>query len=137
MQQITVRAVQLDKVEAQAISTFRSGDKGVADAGEAVFVECLRRRPALVEWDRRGADRLPRGVAGRQWAAALPRHLGRGLAAGMGELDAELGTAPAPAQRDDRGERRLVLVGIETETTRRDAPCRLDAGRFEDQQTRP
>ena len=61
---------------------------------------------------RRRRDRLPGIVVGAERAAALPGQLRRGLAAGMGELDAEAGAVRRDLAR--RGERarggRLVVV---------------------------
>ena len=47
-------------------------------------------------------DGLPRIAVGLERAAAFPRPLRRGLAAGMGELDAELGAARRRRRRITR-----------------------------------
>ena len=75
--------------------------------------------------------------AGFQRTAALPRPLRRGLAAGMRELDAELGGADAPAMGDDARQRRLVVVGIEPEAAMGDAAVALDMGRLDDDRPAP
>ena len=54
------------------------------------------------------------------------------LAAGMRDLDAELGGADAAAVRDHARHRRLVVVGIEPGAAVGDAAVALDVGRLDD-----
>jgi hypothetical protein len=97
-----VCAVQFDDVEAQARAALRGLDEGQLDPLQTDRVEGDRRVPLGIVWNRRSGDRGPRQV-GRiglgERAASLPGALRRGLAAGMGELDAELDRGhPARAQ---------------------------------------
>ena len=106
LQEIAVRAVQLDDVEAQPRAAQGGLDEGLLDPLQADRIEGDRRVPLGVVGDGRGRDGGPRQV-GRiglgERAAALPRPLRRGLAAGMGELDAELDRGhPGARPVDDR-----------------------------------
>ena len=56
------------------------------------------------------------------------------LAAGMRDLDAELGGAGAARRRDHAGERRFVVVRVEPEAAMGDAAVALDMGRLDDHQ---
>ena len=128
-----MRAMQLDEVEAGVGGALRRLDEGLDGALDAGLVQRLRHRIAIGEGDRRRPDDLP-GIIGRlERAAALEGPLGRGLAAGMAELDAEDGRRGREAAR--RGQRalgrRLVGVGIEAEAAMRDAAAPLDAGRLD------
>src|SRR5262249_15815998 len=64
--------------------------------------------------------------------AAFPRPPRRGLAAGVSQLDAELGGAVATAVGNKTRERRFAIVGIEAETAVTDAATALDAGGLDD-----
>src|SRR5215831_2915686 len=107
-----MRGQQLDKIEAEAVGTFCGFGVRVANADEPRFVECPRDGPVLIERDRRWCHGFPRtGVAAKR-PATLPWDLGRSLAAGMRELDAERGGAPAAAHSDNASQRRRVRIGI-------------------------
>ena len=95
VRQIAVRHVQLDLVEADAQRALGGGDEGLAHALHVGFGHFARRVPALARGQRRRRDGLPRVLVGLERAAAFPRPLRRGLAAGMRDLDAELGGAGA------------------------------------------
>src|SRR5262249_35695136 len=98
-------------------------------------VELFRHRTAGAEGDRRGTIDRPGIGAGPERLAAFPRALRGSLAAGMGELDADLRRRGHRAHVGEYGsKRRLVLVAVETEAAVGDAAAALDRGRFEDHQ---
>ncbi len=86
MQQITVRAVQLDGVDAEPFGAPGGGDKGVADAFQAGVVDRVRRAFALLVRNGGGSFGLPAAFFQWQQLPAVPRPRARRLAAGMGEL---------------------------------------------------
>ena len=117
VQQVAMRAVQLDEVEAGALGapgaprrTGRSGPRSRPRSARAARASPRRRR-----WPRpRRSARDPRSAAaGRR----LPRAAGGGLAAGMGELHAELGAGGATrrAASSVRLAAASLCVGIEPE----------------------
>ncbi len=129
MQQITVRAVQLDGVDAEPFGAPGGGDKGVADALQAGVVERVRRAFALLVRQRRTAP--PSASRLCPAAAICPPSHGRALerlAAGMGELHRDGGLRMLAYRGEDRLQRGLVGVAVETEATGRDAADRLDMG---------
>jgi hypothetical protein len=130
--------MQLDQVEAQPRAAQRRIDERLLDAPEAHRVERHRRVPFGVEGDRRrriGRPRQVRRIGLGERPAALPRPLGRGLAAGMGELDAELDVRrPAPRPLDDRLYRRFVVVAVKAEAALGDATLALDMRGLEAEQ---
>ena len=71
---------------------------------------------------------------GASGPAAFPRALRRGLAAGMRELDADLGGAEAMAMGDHARERGFAVIGIEPEAAVADAAAALDVGHLGDHQ---
>ena len=111
--QIAVRVVQLDGVEADPHRALRRIHERLAHPRDVIHGRHPRHMPVRAERNGRWRDRLPRVLIGRQRAAALPRPLRRSLAAGMRDLDAELGGAGAAAVGDDARQRRLVVVGVE------------------------
>jgi hypothetical protein len=105
---------------------------GIANARQPGLVERLRGRPAIVERDRGWCCCRPGTRVWRKRAATLPRQLGRTLAAGMSELNAERRRTRAPAEIDDARQRCLVCIGIETETAVTDAARRFDGRLLDD-----
>ncbi len=134
VRQIAMREMQLDLVEADAQRALRRRHESRAHALHVVFRHLARRLPVLAERDRRSRHGLPRIGAGFQRLAAFPRALRRALAAGMRELDAELGVAHAARLRDHARKRRLVVVAVEAETAVGDAAGTLDMRRLDDHQ---
>ncbi len=59
MQQIAVRAVHLDGIDAEPIGALGGIDKGIADPRKARRVERKRRRLALLVRHSGRSDRLP------------------------------------------------------------------------------
>ena len=93
-----------------------AGDEGVADALDISRRHGARRRPAGPKRDRRRRDDLPRIGAPVPRASRLTQgRLSRSLAAGMGDLDADLGGADALAMRDHARQRVLAGVRIEAQ----------------------
>ena len=132
--QVAVGAVDLDEVEAGAHRALGGVGEGADEALDAALVERRRHVPVGREGDGRRRHRLPGDPpAGAQRAAALPRAVGGGLAAGMGELDAEAGAvrrhAAGGGQRALRG--RFVVIGVEAEAAVGDAAMALDPGRLD------
>ena len=132
MQQIAVRAVQLDGIEPEANGALRGLTEGGSDAREALGVERLGRRPLRGEGNGRGRHRRPGVLAGRERLAPLPRPLAGRLAPGMSDLDrkARAGRRDAPRRVEDARERRLVGVRVEAEAAVRDAPDALHRRRL-------
>src|SRR5580704_4246226 len=92
------------------------------------------RMPAWPERQRRGRDRLPGILICRERLGAFPGTLRGGFAAGMRQLNAELGAADAPAMGNDARNRILAGVRIKPEAAMRDAAMALDMRRLEDQE---
>ncbi len=136
VQEIAVRAVQLDGVDAGAERALRSIDEGRADALHVGFRHRARDVPVRAEGNGGGSDRLPGILSRPQRFAAGPGRRGGSLAPGMGELDAHLAGSVAAAMGDDARERRLAVVGVEPQASVGDAAAALDAGRFDHDQPR-
>ncbi len=120
--------MQLDGVEADAQRALGGGDEGLAHARHVGLGDHARRVPVLAEREWRGGDGRPRVLVRLERAAALPGPLRRALAAGMGDLDAELGGARAAALRDHARQRGFVVVGIKPQAAMGDAAVALDMG---------
>ena len=76
VQQKAMRAVDFDRIEADAVGPARRLDKGVLDARKAALVERLRHREFEIEGDRRGRDRLPAAVLDRHGTHSFPGNVG-------------------------------------------------------------
>src|SRR5438128_990979 len=98
----------------------------IANTRQPGFVQRFRGWPAYVERDGGWGRRLPSACSRRKRSAALPRQPRRALAAGMGKLNTERCGTRTPAEADNAGQRRLVCIGIETETALCDAARGLD-----------
>ena len=109
-------------------------DEGLAHLRHVGFIHRARLRPRRAGRDRRGTDRRPRILVGLQAEPAFPRTRRGGLAARMGELDAELRGADALAMRDDARERVLAGIRVDAGAAMRDAAAPLDAGRLDHHQ---
>src|SRR3954451_23301589 len=96
MQQVAMRAMDLDGVDAETCRTSRGVRESVADARESFGVERGRRVPALVIRQRGGRNSLPAiGVIRRELLATLPGDFGRRFAACVCELDRDRHPGPA------------------------------------------
>src|SRR5262249_22041358 len=128
VQEIAVRSVQLDGVDAGADRAFGRLDEGVAHALHVRRRHLVRHRPIGAECNGGWSDRLPSVLARCKRLAALPWPARGGFAPGMGELDAELRRAIAAAVGDHARKRRFAIVRIEPEAAVADAAAALDAG---------
>ncbi len=136
MQQIAVRAVKLDGVEAEPRRSLGRGDERIANPREAFAVERQRRVVLRSKRHGGGRDGLPAAILiGTDLPAARPWHMGRGFSSRMGELDGDRHVGMPAHGFENPRERRLVLVGPETEVVRADATLRDDGGRFDDEET--
>ena len=129
MGKITVSAVQLDHVVADAIDPL-SGSGELAEAAlDVVFGHGVRHRPAGVVRDGRRRLRRPAALLfGQYRLAARRRGRRRTFASGMCKLHAEFGDAVGAAEIVYAFERRLVIVGIHAGAFRRNSPDRSDIG---------
>ena len=101
VQQITVRGVHFDQLEAGGQRpSCRIAEVG-DHFGDTRLIKRLWRVPSLVEGNRRWRHRGPLARSGRQRPATFPWSLRAGLAAGMRELHARNRTLAA----DERGDR--------------------------------
>ena len=90
VQQVAVRRMDLDAVDAEARGALRRGREVGADLLHAGGVERVRRLLAGRMRHGRRRDRGPAaGLVVRHLRAALPRRAARGLAAGVRELHAD------------------------------------------------
>ena len=132
MQQIAVRAVQFERIDAEPLGTFGGIHERVADAREAGSVERGRRGLALLVRHRRRRHRLPAAwLAERDLLPAVPWPRARALAASMGELHRDGGFRMLAHRSEDRLQRGLVGVAVKPEAARRDAADRLDMRRLD------
>ena len=117
---------QFDKIKAEPVGAPGSVCVNLAIRRQTGLVEGLRSRPVIVKRDRRWRCRRPgAGVRGER-PTAFPRQLGRTLAAGMGELNAERRRTHLPAKADNPLQRPLVRIGIEAEAAVSDVARRFD-----------
>ena len=130
-----MRGVDLDRVQTQPHRASRGRDELVAHPRQLRRVEGVRRLLAVGMRHRRRRHRLPPGWRIRSdLLPALPRHLARRLAAGVRELDPDLGRRVTAHRRQHAPQAGLVLVGIQAEIARRDPAFRRHRGRFDQQQ---
>ena len=73
MQQIAVRAVQLERVDAEPVGALGRRDEGLANALQAGVIERQRRRFAFLVRDGRRPDRPPAAFGDRDQLPAVPR----------------------------------------------------------------
>ncbi|GGM16497.1 hypothetical protein GCM10011594_40770 [Nakamurella endophytica] len=111
VQQVPVRGVQLDHVEAGEVGAARGVDESGLERGEVVGGHLAR---GGVAGERVGgrADGRPAALVGGDGAGGLAREatVGGGLAAGVRELDTDGGTLAVDEVDDARPRRRLLLV---------------------------
>ena len=120
--QVAVRRVNLDDVETGGDRACGPGDEGVDDLAHLACRQGARISQPL-ECDRRGRDCWPAAFADRHRAlggSGAPG-VGRGLAAGVRELNADL-CAVRVCELHDTLECLLLRVVPEAEVVRRDAP---------------
>src|SRR5262249_55769750 len=137
VQEIAVRRVQLDGVDAGADRTFGGIDEAVAHALHVRRRHLSRHRPIGAECNGGWGDRLPGVLSWCKRLAALPWPSRGGLASGMGELDAELGGTIPAAVGDEARKHGFAIIRIEPEAAVGDAAVALDAGGLNHDQRRP
>src|SRR5258707_11532498 len=113
VQEIAVRRVQLDGVDAGADRASGGIDEAVAHALHVRRRHLARHRPIGAECNGGRSDRLPSVLSRCKRLAALPWPSRGSLASGMGELDAELRGATAAAVGGDARNRGFAIVRIE------------------------
>jgi len=86
VQQIAVRHVQFERVDARALGTFRTVGKRISYPHKTVPVERGGRSLMRRMGNRGRRDRLPRAFLRRQQMTAFPGNVRRALAPGMREL---------------------------------------------------
>ena len=84
MQQVAVRHVQLDRLQAAVDGAPGGGHEGFTDTGKPCGIEFLRRQLARRVRQGRRSEREPTTLLHRNLGASFPRHPARGLAPGMG-----------------------------------------------------
>ena len=90
MQQITVRAMELDRIEPEPGGSPCRLNESVTNGGEPVVIEGDRRILTFCEGDGRGRHRLPAAILARpDLPTALPGCARRCLAPCMRELDGD------------------------------------------------
>src|ERR1044072_629289 len=137
MGQIDVRPVEPYYDEADAQRAPGAVDVSVANRCDVFLGHLTRRGPVGAERYRGRTDRFPRILIGFQPQPAFPWARRRGLATGMGDLDAEFRGTDALAMRNDARERGLAIVRIDTDAAVRDAAAPLDIGHFDKDQPGP
>ena len=138
VQQVAVRPVQLEPVDAEGQRPPRRGDEAVADPLQALGIEGVGCRLALPVREGGGCLRAPAvGSLGVDLGAAVPGDAARGLAARMVDLDRDRHRRVAAHRVEDAAERTLGLVGIEPEIAGRDPGFRRDRCRLQGEEARP
>ncbi len=135
VQQIAMGRVDLDQIEAGAQRPPGRGDEGRDDAVHVGTGGGARRMPVR-EGDGRGGHCLPCAFGGLQGTAAVPGRSGRGLTAGMSELDAHRHWQDRFDDADGAGEGLLGFVGIKSGAAGGDSADRLDTGGLDHHETR-
>ena len=137
VQQVAVRAVQLDRGEIEPGGAPAASAKASRMRSSPARSSSSGGFSSVSERERRGRDGLPAvRLVGRNLLAAVPRLVGRGLAAGMAELDRDRHVRPAPHARQHPRHRLLVGVRPQAGVAVADAPFRRDRGRLDRQQRR-
>ena len=134
MQQVAMRSMQLEGVDAQRVGALGGPHEGLLDARQAGGIERDRRRIALRVRQRRWRRGRPAAFVGAQRLAAAPGHVARCLAPGVAELHGDRHAGVATHGRQPARQRGLVVVRVEAEVGRRDAAFGLDRGGLDDEQ---
>ena len=128
VQQIAVRVVDLERIDAEPHRTLGRRDESLADAGEPGRVELGRGGSCSLLRHRRRCHRQPATLCLCDQLAALPGHVARRLAAGVRELHRHRNARVFPDGRQDRTQCRLGPVVVEAQVGGRDPPLGLDRG---------
>src|SRR6185437_5664495 len=132
-EEVAVRAVQLDEIEAGLDRPARRAHELVPDLVQVGRGQLAWCGIAGAERNRRRPDDRPR-LAGPKRLAALPRQRARGLAAGVRQLDADLGGRVPVHELDDATPAVDVLATIDAGAAGRDATFAHDVGHLGDHQ---
>ncbi len=135
VQQVAMRGMDLRRLDAETRGPPRGGGEPVADALHVLAVEHARRDLALGMGERRrGLGQPAAGRIRRHLVAAAPWRLARGLAAGMGDLDAERHRRVVPHRVEDLGQRPLGAVVPQPEISVGDPRLRRHRRRLQGQE---
>ena len=135
VQQVAMRGMQFDDIQAEAGGAAGGVDEAVADTGEAGLIECHRRWLVGQVRDGGRCHRLPAAGLRRDQRAAIPGCCARGLASRMRQLDAERHRRILAHPFQHPTQRGFGVVRIEAEVVRRDAAIGGHRGGFDDQQS--
>lgn len=136
MHQIAMRGMQFDQLQAQALGTLCRCDEGVNHSIDPRLIQRLWRRLPCAKRHRRCGHGLPAmRMIGCDGLAAFPRQIGRRLAAGMRQLDADRHRRPASYRLQYLGQGLLGRIVVQTKIGVTDAPFRHHRSRFENQQS--
>src|ERR1700733_1438137 len=130
VQQVAVRAMQLDGVDTQSARPPRGFDKGLANALEPHDIERERLEFAVLVRHIGRSHRLPPALGERYLLTPLPRLVARSLAARMGQLNRDRDRRMPADRSENRTQRRFRGVIPQTEASGRDAADGLDMGRL-------
>ncbi|CAN5324839.1 hypothetical protein BH09PSE3_BH09PSE3_25310 [soil metagenome] len=137
MQQITMRAVQLDHINAQPFRTLCRRNERVAHPVQTAAIECGWRVVVLVKWQIRWRYRLPAVRYGRRnLFAAIPRQVARRLSPGVCKLDRDGHIRMAAHRFQSAGHRRFGRIVVQTDIAIGDPSFGHDRRRFDRQQRR-
>src|SRR5689334_24015843 len=110
MNEIPVRCVQLDGIEANPDRTLCGFDEVITHALHIRRGHLARHRPGGAKGDGRRSDGLPGIRIGCERLASLPWPARGGFTAGVRQLDTDLGSAVATAMSEHPRQRRLAVV---------------------------
>jgi hypothetical protein len=135
MQQVAMRAVQLDAVEAGAHRTHRRVDEGTAHAHQAGVVQRQGSHFARrVRQRRRRHGQPAAGLVRAHLLAAVPGRVARRLAARVAELDRQLDRRLHAHGAHHLGQRRFLRVVVQSDAAAGDPAVAFDRGGLDDQQ---
>src|SRR5690554_270552 len=133
MQQVTVRSVNFQNLEARLQRSARGSLEGGDDAVDTGRVQRFRCRRAFIEGLSARPYYRPAALLVAQCGATLPGQIGAGLATRMRKLDSR--NRALTLQEADNARQRLdVLIRPNAEITRRDATLGRDRRGFDQNQ---
>lgn len=131
MQQIAVRAVNLNGIDAEPRRSPCRIRERIAHARDALGVERRWRMPAVIIWNVGRRYGLPAfRMIWCEMFSPLPRHFARRFASGVRELNRDRHRGPATHTLDDTADCLLGLVGPETDVGVSDAAFGNNRGGF-------
>ena len=134
-EQVAVRAVQLEQIEAAAQPHLRGAHELLLHALHVVARHRARRLIPLAVRDRRGAEQRPVAV-GERLVGLLPAALRRAFRSGVAELQRDLRGRVGVNEVDDARPGRDVLLAVHPRAARRDARVGRDARHLGEHQAR-